>query len=262
MDLGFEGKVVVVTGASRGIGFACASAFLQEGAKVVVVARNPDRLGVAVARLHSAGEFPPQAVVADLSRPEDAWRLADEVAERFGTPDVLVNSAGAAKRTLPENLEPAAWRAAMEAKYLPYIHAMDAMLPAMGARGSGAVVNIIGMGGKVAIPYHLPGGAANAALMLASVGLASVYGPKGVRVNAINPGATMTERVGEALDLEAKLQGRSRDDVLRDGQARVPLRRYATADDVAQVALFLASERAAYVTGAIVPMDGGLTAVI
>jgi NAD(P)-dependent dehydrogenase (short-subunit alcohol dehydrogenase family) len=124
------------------------------------------------------------------------------------------------------------------------------------------VVNVIGMGGKVAVPYHLPGGAANAALMLASVGLASVYGPQGVRVNAINPGATMTERVEEALTLEAKLRGQTRDEVLREGQAKVPLRRYASADDIAQVAVFLASDRASYVTGAIVPMDGGLTAVI
>jgi NAD(P)-dependent dehydrogenase (short-subunit alcohol dehydrogenase family) len=262
VDLGLEGRIVVVTGASRGIGFACASAFLQEGAKVVVVSRDPDRLGIAVARLHSVGDFPPQAVVADLTRPEDAKRVADEVLERFGAPDVLVNSAGAAKRTLPENLEATAWRLAMEAKYLPYIHAMDALLPAMAAQGRGSVVNVIGMGGKVAVPYHLPGGAANAALMLASVGLASVYGPQGVRVNAINPGATMTERVEEALTLEAKLRGQTRDEVLREGQAKVPLRRYASADDIAQVAVFLASDRASYVTGAIVPMDGGLTAVI
>ncbi len=262
MELGLEGRIVVVTGASRGIGFACASAFLQEGAKVVMVSRDPDRLGIAVARLHSVSDFPPQAVVADLTRPEDAKRVADEVLERFGAPDVLINSAGAAKRTLPENLEAAAWRLAMEAKYLPYIHAMDALLPAMAAEGHGSVVNIIGMGGKVAVPYHLPGGAANAALMLASVGLASVYGPRGVRVNAINPGATMTERVEEALTLEAKLRGQTRDEVLREGQAKVPLRRYASADDIAQVAVFLASDRASYVTGAIVPMDGGLTAVI
>jgi NAD(P)-dependent dehydrogenase (short-subunit alcohol dehydrogenase family) len=124
------------------------------------------------------------------------------------------------------------------------------------------VVNIIGMGGKVATAYHLPGGSANAALMLATVGLASVYGPKGVRINGINPGATMTGRVQEALKLEAGSRGVSVDEVLAQGQAKVPLRRYAASEDIAALAVFLASDAASYVTGAIVPMDGGANPVL
>ncbi|MBI1394556.1 MAG: SDR family oxidoreductase [Betaproteobacteria bacterium] len=261
MDLGLTGKVVVVTGASRGIGFSCAAAFLEEGARVVLVSRDEGRLGKAVARLHSAGDFPPVAIAADLTNADEARRMAREVESSVGGVDILVNSAGAARRYLPEELDAAAWHAAMDAKYFTYIHAMDALMPAMAVRGRGAVVNIIGMGGKVATPIHLPGGAANAALMLASVGLASVYGPKGIRVNAINPGATMTDRVKEAIALEARARGLPETDVLAQGQARVPLGRYAEPEEVADVALFLASDRAAYVTGAIVPMDGGLTPV-
>ena len=173
-----------------------------------------------------------------------------------------MNSAGAARRYLPEDLNAEAWHAAMDAKYFTYIHAMDAVLPAMAARATGTVVNIIGMGGKVATPIHLPGGAANSALMLATVGLANVYGPKGVRINAINPGATMTERVREALKLEAKSRGSTEAEVLAQGQAKVPLRRYAAPEDVANLTLFLASEKAAYITGAIVPMDGGSNPVL
>jgi NAD(P)-dependent dehydrogenase (short-subunit alcohol dehydrogenase family) len=139
---------------------------------------------------------------------------------------------------------------------------MDAVLSAMAKRGKGAVVNIIGMGGKVATPIHLPGGAANSALMLATVGLANVYGPKGVRINAINPGATMTERVQEALKLEAKTRGLSEDEVLARRQAKVPLKRFATPEDIANLTLFLASDKASYVTGAIVPMDGGSNPVL
>jgi NAD(P)-dependent dehydrogenase (short-subunit alcohol dehydrogenase family) len=176
--------------------------------------------------------------------------------------DVLINSAGAAKRYLPEDLSAEAWHAAMDAKYFTYIHAMDAALPAMAKRGKGAVVNIIGMGGKVATPIHLPGGAANSAMMLATVGLANVYGSKGVRVNAINPGATMTERLREALKLEAKTHGLSEDEVLAQRQAKVPLKRYAAPEDVANLALFLASDKASYITGAIVPMDGGSNPVL
>jgi NAD(P)-dependent dehydrogenase (short-subunit alcohol dehydrogenase family) len=262
MELDLAGKVVLVTGASRGIGFACAAAFLEEGAKVALVSRSAEHLKVAAAQLHSAGDYPPAIVRADLTRADEAQLMAAEVEQRLGPVDVLVNSAGAARRYLPEQLCAEAWHAAMEAKYFTYVHAMDAVLPRMAARGTGAVVNVIGMGGKVATPIHLPGGAANSALMLATVGLASVYGPKGVRINAINPGATKTERVQEALRLEAQARGIAPEEVLRQGEARVPLGRYAEADDIAQVALFLASARAAYVTGAIVPMDGGLSAVL
>jgi NAD(P)-dependent dehydrogenase (short-subunit alcohol dehydrogenase family) len=261
MNLGLEGKVVIVTGGSKGIGLACARAFLMEGGRVAIASRSPANLETALRNLAS----PAQELIAvpcDLTGRTAAKAMLDEVEQRLGPVDVLINSAGAAKRYLPEDLSAEAWHAAMDAKYFTYIHAMDAALPAMAKRGKGAVVNIIGMGGKVATPIHLPGGAANSALMLATVGLANVYGPKGVRVNAINPGATMTERLREALKLEAKTHGLSEDEVLAQRQAKVPLKRYAAPEDVANLALFLASDKASYITGAIVPMDGGSNPVL
>ena len=132
----------------------------------------------------------------------------------------------------------------------------------MAERGRGAVVNIIGMGGKTANPVHLPGGAANSALMLATAGLAVAYGPKGVRINAINPGGTLTGRVQEGLAAEARMTGLAAEDILARQQAGIPLRRLGTPEEIAQVALFLASSKASYVTGAIIPMDGGAGAVI
>jgi NAD(P)-dependent dehydrogenase (short-subunit alcohol dehydrogenase family) len=109
---------------------------------------------------------------------------------------------------------------------------------------------------------HIPGGAANAALMLATVGLAAAWGPKGVRINAINPGSTLTGRVEQGLAAEARMTGVGADVLLARQQAEIPLRRLGTPEEVAEVALFLASDRASYVTGAIVPMDGGVSAVI
>ncbi len=261
MDLGFGGKVVLVTGGSKGIGLACAAAFLAEGARVALVSRDQANLDNGVRQLQApAGRV--LAIAADLKQTGAAASAVTRTENDLGPIDVLVNSAGAAKRYLPEDLSASAWHDAMDAKYFTYIHTMDAVLPRMVARGSGAVVNIIGMGGKVATPIHLPGGAANSALMLATVGLANVYGPKGIRINAINPGATLSERLQEALRLEAKTKGVSEDEVLAHGQSRVPLRRYASCEDVANVTLFLASAKAGYVTGAIVPMDGGLNPVL
>jgi len=261
MDLGLKGRVVLITGGSKGIGLACARGFLAEGSRVAIVSRSPANLERAAGVLSApAGDL--ITVSKDLAARGSGAATAAEVERRLGPVEVLVNSAGAAKRYLPEDLNEEAWHAAMDAKYFTYIHAMEAVLPGMARRGSGAVINIIGMGGKVAIPIHLPGGAANSALMLATVGLAQVYGPKGVRINAINPGSTMTDRVKEALSLEAQAKGSSAEETLARLQAKVPLKRYAAPEEIANLALFLASDRAGYLTGAVIPMDGGANPVL
>ena len=261
MDLGLSGKAVLVTGASKGIGLACAIAFLREGARVAIVSRSQANLDAALAKLPS-GSARPVTIAADLVQSEDAARAVDAAQAALGPLDVLVNSAGAARRYPPEELDASAWHAAMDAKFFSYVHPLDIVIRRMGARGRGAVVNIIGTGGKVASPVHLPGGAANAALMLVTAGLAAAYGPKGVRVNGINPGGTLTGRVQEGLAAEARMTGQSPDALLAAQQARIPLRRLGTPEEIAEVALFLASDRASYVTGAIIPMDGGGSAVI
>jgi NAD(P)-dependent dehydrogenase (short-subunit alcohol dehydrogenase family) len=261
MDLGLRDRIVLVTGASKGIGFACAQAFAREGARVAMVSRSRANLDAALAKL--AGHVhAPGAFVADLIHAGEARAMVDDFEAKLGPVDVLVNSAGAARRYPPDDLDARAWHDAMDAKFFSYIHPLDIVVKRMAARGRGCIVNIIGMGGKVANPVHLPGGAANAALMLATAGLAATYGPKGVRVNAINPGGTLTGRVQEGLAAEAKMTGLAADAILAQQQARIPLRRLGTPEEIAEDALFLASRQASYVTGAIVPMDGGAGAVI
>lgn len=261
MDLNLRDKTVVVTGGSKGIGYACAEAFLAEGASVTIVSRSRQNLDAALGRLQRAPRAP-RAVEADLTDASQAERAIEEVEKASGGIDILVNSAGAARRYAPSDLGAQAWHDAMNAKFFAYIHAIDACLRSMLGRKRGSIVNIIGMGGKVASPVHLPGGAANSALMLATVGLASAYGESGIRINGINPGATLTGRVHEGLEAESKLTGIGEAELLAKNEARIPLRRYAAPEEIARVALFLASDQASYVTGAIVSMDGGLNAVI
>jgi NAD(P)-dependent dehydrogenase (short-subunit alcohol dehydrogenase family) len=202
------------------------------------------------------------AVQADLSQPAAAREAVARVERELGPIDVLVNSAGAARRHAPEEYDADAWQQGMRAKYFPSVHVLDAVRPGMVARRHGAIVNIIGAGGRRAIATHLSGGAANAALMLVTVGLAQVLGPHGIRVNGINPGPIFTERVQHAVALDARTSGATEAQVLERQQAGIPLRRFGRPEEVAAVAVFLASDRASYVHGAIVPMDGGAVPVI
>ncbi|HTS23970.1 MAG TPA: SDR family oxidoreductase [Casimicrobiaceae bacterium] len=261
MDLHLSDRTVVVTGGSKGIGYACAAAFVGEGARVTIVSRSKANLDAALERL-PRGAHPARAMAADLTDHGEAERMVEEAEQASGPVDVLVNSAGAARRYAPSDLSARAWHDAMDAKFFSYIHPIDAVLKRMVARKRGVIVNIIGMGGKVAAPVHLPGGAANSALMLATVGLAAAYGAAGVRINAISPGGTLTDRVHEGLRAESKLTGVPEAQLLAANEARIPLRRYGAPEEIARVALFLASDQASYVTGAIVPMDGGASSVI
>jgi NAD(P)-dependent dehydrogenase (short-subunit alcohol dehydrogenase family) len=203
-----------------------------------------------------------QAMTADLSNAQQALALAHRIETEVGPIDVLLNSAGAARRFAPEDLSAAAFHQGIDAKYFSTIHLLEPVLKAMATRRRGAVVNIIGQGGRVASPMHIPGGSANAALMLSTVGFARAYAGQGIRVNGINPGMTRTGRVEEGLAVSAKASGKTREQVLADEIARIPMGRMGEPEEVAQLALFLASDAASYVSGAIIPMDGCTGSVI
>lgn len=269
MHLKLNGKVTVITGGSKGIGFAAANAFAAEGAFVVIIARDPAGLEQARTQLQASGHNV-AAYAANLSDPVAAAEVIERIESEVGPIDILINSAGAARRHEPESLDPEKWHAAMNAKFFPYIHVQDAVLPRMRARAeqraaganNGAIINIIGNGGKHANRTHVAGGSANAALMLSTVGLAAHYARYGIRINGINPGPTFTQRVEQSLALDAERRGVSPDQALADNQASIPLGRYGKAEEIADIALFLASPRASYVVGAIIPADGGASMVI
>ena len=274
MNLELTHKHVLITGGSKGIGLACARGFLADGARVTLASRTIETLLAAQAT--PVAEFPAAPVVsgatvaiarvnviaADLRDAAEAERAVDAVERDFGAVDVLVNSAGAARRTPAAELTAESWHDAMQAKFFTYIHVINPLIKRMGERGRGTVVNVIGSGGKVAAVTHLAGGAANAALMLASAGLAAAYAGKGVRVNAVNPGLTLTERLHEGMQAEATHLGISIEEALTRAKATRPLGRIAEPSEIADAVVYLASNRASYITGAVVAMDGAVTPMV
>ena len=271
MNLELENLHVLITGGSKGIGLACARGFLAEGARVTLVSRTMETLLAAQASLTTMlMNADPNAdaasrinvIAADLRDATEAERAVEAIERDFGPVDVLINSAGAAKRTPAAELTAASWHDAMQAKFFTYIHVINPLIKKMGERGRGAVVNVIGSGGKVAAVTHLAGGSANAALMLASAGLAAAYAGKGVRVNAVNPGLTLTERLHEGMEAEARQQGISMEEALSRAKATRPLGRIAEPSEIADAVVYLASNRASYITGAVVAMDGAVTPMV
>ena len=257
MQLGLKGALALVTGGSRGIGLACARGLLAEGARVVIASRSQDHLDRALGELKGAVGF-----VADFRDAEAASALIARIEEETGPLDILVNCAGAAQRTPVDELSPQAWRAAMDAKFFAYIHAVDPVIKRMAARGRGVIVNVIGAGGKTASPTHLAGGAANAALMLATAGLANAYARRGVRVVGLNPGLTETERFTAGLEATMRMTGLGPEEARRQSVEKIAMGRLARPEEIADAVVFLASPRASYVNGVTIAMDGASTPTV
>jgi len=251
LDLGLKDKVVLVTGGTRGIGRACAALFVAEGARVAITARNAEAVTREADALGCALGIP-----ADLSDSSAAAAMLAAVQAGIGGIEILVNCAGAARRRPPEDLTPAAYREAMDAKFFPNVNVIDPLVKQMAGRGSGVIVNVIGNGGRVASPIHLAGGAANAALMLVTAGLAHTYADRGVRVVGLNPALTNTERVAEGVRADAVRLGITEEEAFARGQRSFPIGRMAEPEEVANVVVFIASGRASYVTGTNITMDG------
>lgn len=262
MELGLRGKVAVVTGASKGIGRSIARSLAAEGVDLVIAARDREALDRVAREAADAHQVRAEPFAADLSQREAVRGLADFAVATFGRVDILVNNAGAIPAGTIDSLDDETWRAAYDLKLWGYIGLSRALLPQMRERGSGTILNIIGNAGRQPSPTYIAGGAANAALMNFTKGLAADAGPAGIRVNAINPGPIRTDRMREMAEQRARARGIDVAEI-EAGQSRgVPLGRVGTPEEVASVAVFLVSDAASYVTGAIIPVEGGLTATI
>jgi NAD(P)-dependent dehydrogenase (short-subunit alcohol dehydrogenase family) len=265
MDLGLKGRVCVVTGASRGIGRETARLLCAEGAAVLLVARNEERLAEAAKEASAAGGE--AAVLAlDVTAPDAGERMLAEAAERFGSLDVLVNNAGAARWRDLDEVPDEDWRAQYELNVMAPLRAMRAAAPAMAERGWGRIVNVCSTAGKrpsAAMPDY---SVAKAAELSLSRLFADRHAKSGVLVNAICPGPVEAElwmEPGGLLDQSKEMSGaQSREEALETAGSKRPIGRLAEVGEIAAAIVFLCSERASYVSGAAWSVDGGTVQVI
>lgn len=255
MDLHLSGKTALVTGGSAGIGLACARALVDEGVDVAIVARDPARLAGAAASLQATGRrIVP--IAADCSVADDVTRAAREAQAALGPIDILVNDAGSAMGGRFVDLDDAAFLAAWNLKLLGYIRMARALVPAMIEQRDGRIVNIIGGAGRTPGSGFLPGATANAALLNFTRGLSRELARYNIRVNAVSPGTTATERQNRLLEQRKKPE-QSLDDARTEAAAAMPLGRMVLPEEIAAMAVFLASDRSASTTGTEVQIDGG-----
>jgi 3-oxoacyl-[acyl-carrier protein] reductase len=259
MELGLRDRVAIVTGASKGIGKQVALQLAREGTHLVLNARGADELEVVAHEARALG-VRAVTVVADLADPAAAPLLAERALEELERIDVLVNNVGGAgDPTRMLKLTDHDWQDGFERNFFSAVRVTATCLPTMLDRGWGRVVHLASTYGVEPGPYFGPYSAAKAALLNYSKNLARAYSAQGVHSNCVVPGVTVTERVETIAAAAADAQDASVDEVMGKMMARDPIAtgRFGTPEEVAAAVVFLASEAAAWITGATLAVDGG-----
>lgn len=258
MDLGIKGRAAIVTGASRGIGKETARQFLEEGVRVMICGRNAETLERARAELAQATGGEVHALVADTMREADIARLVSTAQERFGTIDILVNNAGQMYSGRFAAMTDTGLKEQFETKIFGFLRAIRLVSPAMRAQRWGRIVNLIGGAGKEPDPYMFGSGITNSGLLNITKSLSTEFGEDNVLVNAVCPGWVDTNLWRRnAQGLAAELGATSEDEARRLAARKNALNRFGKPEELANAIVFLCSERASYITGTSLNLDGG-----
>lgn len=263
MDLDLKDKVAIVTGGSEGIGKAAAASMAQEGARIVICARRKDVLEAAAEeiRLQTGGTVLP--IQADVSNPSDIDKVVNGAVEAFGRLDILVNNAGTSAAGPFEALDDEGWQADMDVKFYATIRFARAAIPHMKRAGGGRIINVTNLGGKQPGPNSVPTSVTRAAGIALTKALSKDLAQYNILVNTVCIGLIKS---GQHERRYASMKARTPDLTMEQfyterGQS-VPLRRFGEAREAGDVICFLASERASYLTGTALNIDGGTSGAV
>jgi 3-oxoacyl-[acyl-carrier protein] reductase len=254
MDLGLAGRVALVTAASKGMGKASAMGLAAEGAKVVMCARTEGDLKTAAEEIRAKTKAEVLAMPADVTKKDDVTNLVDRAIKTFGRVDILVANAGGPPRGYFEDMTDEQWQGAFDVSLLSVVRLVRGVLPSMKAHRWGRILTIQSVSVKQPIPELLLSNAVRPGVAGMMKTLAGQLGKDGITVNTVCPGKIMTDRFLGGQ----KISGLSREEYVARAVEDVPVRRVGTPEEFANVVVFLASERASYVTGVSVQVDGGL----
>lgn len=258
MELNLQGKTVLVTAASMGIGRATAELFIKEGCKVAICSRNKENLVKAASEIKSIYSIEPLWVVCDIDKLSDIENTISVIRKNYGDIDILVNNCGGPIPGFFENLSDDNWQDAFEQILLSAIRFTRLVLPGMKSKNWGRIINITSLSVKQPVDNLILSNSLRSAVTGWAKTLSNQVGKFNITVNNVAPGYTLTARLYELAVSRAKQSGDSHEHVLASMANDVPMKRLARPDEVGSLVVYLASEQAGFITGSTIAVDGGV----
>jgi 3-oxoacyl-[acyl-carrier protein] reductase len=258
MNLGLTDKIAVVGASSKGLGRAIALGLAREGAKVTICARNKDALEATADDIRNQTDTEVLAVPTDVSQPEQVEHLINTTIDHFGGIDILVNNAGGPRAGRFDDLGAQDYQDAVQLNLMSTINLCRAVVPTMRERGSGRIINLTSVSVKQPVDNLMLSNMARTGVIGFAKTLATELAPDKILVNNVCPGIIFTDRIQQLATVRAEEGGITFDEALANMTADIPLGRIGDPDEFANLVVFLASERASYITGTTIQVDGGM----